>query len=130
MTPRQIEILQHSLGVDQYGCIPKGFTSFTRNFFCAGAADEPDCRELVALGYMEQRRTTSVFPDFNCAVTPKGIKAMREASPKEPKLTRSQLRYRRFLDADCDMSFMDWIRYEQDSRFMVSAMPDGRCAHA
>jgi len=25
MTPRQIEILQHSLGVDQYGRTPKGW---------------------------------------------------------------------------------------------------------
>ena len=112
MTPRHLEILQHALGVDQYGRTPKGYTPYTRNFFCAGAADEPDCRELVALGYMEQRRTTSVFPDFNCAVTPEGIKAMHEASPKAPKLTRSQLRYRRFLDADSGMSFRDWMRYE------------------
>ena len=119
MTPRQLEILQHALGVDQYGRTPKGYTPYTRNFFCAGAKDEPDCRELVALGYMEQRRTTNLFPYFNCAVTPGGIKAMHEASPKAPKLTRSQLRYRSFLDADSGMSFRDWMRYEQNSRFKV-----------
>jgi hypothetical protein len=112
VTPRHLEILQHALGVDQYGRTPKGYTPYTRNFFCAGARDEPDCRALVALGCMEQRRTTSVFPDFNCAVTAEGIKEMYEASPKAPKLTRSQMRYRRFLDADCGMSFRDWLRYE------------------
>jgi hypothetical protein len=117
MTPRQIEILQHSLGVDQYGRTPKGYTPYTRNFFCAGAKDEPDCRELVALGYMEHRCPTSAFPYYNCAVTAEGIKAMHKESPNAPKLTRSQLRYRRFLDADCGMSFRDWIRYEQNSRF-------------
>ena len=47
MSPEQLQILQHSLGVDQYG---QG--EMYRNHFCAGDADEPICRELVAMGYM------------------------------------------------------------------------------
>jgi len=35
MTTRQLEILQHTLGVDQYGQTPKGYTPYTRNHFCA-----------------------------------------------------------------------------------------------
>lgn len=37
---------------------------------------------------------------------------MGEASPRPPKLTRSQMRYQRFLDADSGVSFREWLRYE------------------
>jgi hypothetical protein len=116
---RHLEILQHCLGVDEYGRTPKGFTPYTRNYFCAGEGDESDCRELVALGYMVQLGTTEYMPYFNCSVTDAGKKAMHRESPNPPKLSRSQMRYRRFCDADSGMSFRDWIRYEQDSRFKV-----------
>ena len=114
MTPRQLEILQHSLGVDQYGRTPKGYTPFTRNHFCAGPADELDCRALIEMGFMVQHQTTEVFPDFNCSVTYKGQGAMKKASPEPPKLTRSQLRYRRFLEADgcCGETFREFLAYE------------------
>lgn len=105
LTKRQLEILQHSLGLDQYG---RG--AATRNHFCAGADDEPTCRELIALGYMRQHRTTEVFPYFNCSVTKAGESAARAESPAPPKLTRSQRRYREFLRADSGMSFLEWIR--------------------
>ncbi len=124
MTPEQLQILQHALGVDEYGQSPKGahlaYDGFCRNWFGAGASDEPVCRELIALGFMEQRKSTQVFPYFNCAVTKAGIAAMREASPKPPKLTRAQLRmeeYRNFSDAyDCtfreflSIQKTDWYR--------------------
>jgi hypothetical protein len=105
MTPRQLEILQHSLGVDQYG---RG--QQYRNHFCAGDDDEAVCRELIELGYMQQHRTTELFPYFNCSVTEAGRWAMLAASPKPPKLTRSQQRYREFLDADSGLSFIEWIK--------------------
>ena len=105
MTPEQLQILQHSLGLDQYG---KGRE--TRNHFCAGVADEPICRELVAMGYMVQHRTTEVFPYFNCSVTDAGRQAVRNESPNPPKLTRSQKRYRQFLDADTGMSFIEYLK--------------------
>ncbi len=38
MTPRQLEILQHALGVDKYG---QG--DMYRNHFCAGGDDEAVC---------------------------------------------------------------------------------------
>lgn len=112
MTPRQLEILQHTLGVDQYGRTPKGFTPYTRNHFCAGVSDEPDCRALVSLGFMVEHAKTERLPYFNCSVTDAGIKAMKEASPAPPKLTRSQKRYRAFLDADCGMSFFEYMKLE------------------
>jgi hypothetical protein len=116
MTKRQLEILQHALGVDQYGQTPKGFTPYARNHFCAGGADEVICRELVALGYMQQHRTTELYPYFNCSVTEAGKKAMREESPAPPKLTRSQQRYRDFLDADLGCTFREWLAATSTAR--------------
>lgn len=104
-TPRQLEILQHALGVDQYGRGP-----MYRNHFCAGESDEPDCRELVALGLMKEHARTSWLPYFNCSVTEEGQRVVREESPKPPKLTRSQRRYQRFLDADTGHSFGDYLK--------------------
>lgn len=110
MTPSQLQILQHALGVDEYGRTTKGFTPYTRNFFCAGEGDEPTCRELVALGFMVQHQRRADLPYFNCSVTEAGKKAMHAASPAPPKLSRSQKRYRNWLDADCDMSFGEWMK--------------------
>jgi hypothetical protein len=108
MTPRQLEILQHTLGADKYG---RRQRYGDRNYFCAGARDESDGRELVALGYMRQHKTTEWLPYFNCSATDAGIKAMREGSPNPPKLTRSQLCYRRFCDADVGCSFREWLKF-------------------
>ena len=108
MTSQQLEIIQHALGANKYGRRPRG----SRNYFCAGLKDEPDCRELVAMGYMQEHRRTQVFPYYNCSVTGEGINAMLRESPVPPKLTRSQKRYQRFLDADSGMSFREWLKYE------------------
>lgn len=109
----QLHILQHTLGADEYG-IRRG----DRNYFCAGVRDEVICRELVALGYMQQHRTTDVYPYFNCSVTDAGKAAMTAESPKPPKLTRSQIRYRRFLQADTGTSFREWLRWEKQRKEM------------
>ena len=103
LTPRQLEILQHSLGVDRYG---QG--QMYRNHFCAGGSDEDICRQLVALGYMTTF-TRSYLPYYNCTVTEAGKAAVREQSPPPPKLTRSQQRYRRFLNMDTGYSFKEWL---------------------
>lgn len=89
---RHLEILQHALGVDQYGRGPR-----YRNHYCAGGKDVADCAELVALGYMRSFER-EWLPYFNCTVTPEGIAAMLRESPAPPKLTRSQQRYRKWLD--------------------------------
>ena len=111
MTKQQLQIIQHSLGVDEYGRIPRGFDDYTRNYFCAGGDDETVCRELIAMGYMRQHQATALLPYFNCSVTEAGIRAMRSESPKPPKLSRSQQRYRRFLEADSGLSFREWLSY-------------------
>lgn len=104
LTDRQLEILQHALGVDAYG---QG--DHYRNHFCAGEDDEDVCRELVALGYMRHHPTRDWLPYFNCSVTDSGKAAMIAASPQPPKLTRGQRRYRQFLRADTGCSFGEWL---------------------
>jgi hypothetical protein len=104
MEARHLEILQHALGLDQYG-----HGKSYRNHFCAGGEDEAACRELVALGYMAQHPTTETYPYFNCSVTDAGTKAVRAESPAPPKLSRSQKNYRAFLDADTGLSFFEWL---------------------
>lgn len=106
MTEAQLQILQHALGLDRYG---QG--EISRNHFCAGADDEPICRALVDLGYMQQHATRDWLPYYNCSVTEAGKLAVREQSPKPPKLTRSQRRYREFLKADTGESFGEWLKF-------------------
>ena len=119
MTPRQLEILQHALGCDQYGKtayreVPAhpDYFPYHRNHFCACAGDESTCRELVVLGFMQQHAATKWLPYFNCSVTQAGIKAMRDESPAPPKKTRSQLRFEEYLNfSDAfDCTFRDFLR--------------------
>ena len=106
LTARQLEILQHALGLDKYG---QG--EMYRNHFCAGEGDEPTCRELVELGYMRVFRPNAPpYPYYNCTVTEIGKQAVRMESPPPPQLSRSQKRYRRFLDADTGYSFGEWLK--------------------
>lgn len=109
LTPEQLQILQHALGVDKFGRGP-----MYRNHFCAGAGDEPICRELVQLGLMEtfERKW---LPYYNCTVTEAGKRAMLRNSPKPPKLSRSEKRYREWLRVGDLISFGDWLRRKTDA---------------
>jgi hypothetical protein len=107
LTARQLEILQHALGVDEYG---RG--QMYRNHFCAGGSDEDVCRELVALGFMETF-SRSWLPYYNCIVTAAGRSAMLAQSPTPPRLTRAQERYQRFLRADSGVSFGEWLKWSK-----------------
>lgn len=104
LSEQQLEILQHSLGVDQYG---RG--QQYRNHFCAGGANEDTCRELVVMGYMATFQR-SYLPYYNCTVTDSGKAAMLAQSPKPPKLSRSQRRYRAWLRCDNGESFGQWLK--------------------
>lgn len=108
MTPEKLQILQHAVGADQYGNPPK---YDSRNYFCAGKSDEQNCRELVAEGLMIRHATTVHLPYFNCSVTDEGRKAMREASSKVPKPSRSSLRFAEYISfADAyECTFREWL---------------------
>lgn len=108
MTQEQLHVLQHALGVDKFG-----LGSLYRNHYVGESAE---CRALIELGYMMEMKPRSVSGgDIWFMVTNAGIKAMREESPKPPKVTRSQQRmmdYRDFADA-YDCSFKEFLQIQR-----------------
>ena len=106
-----LQILQHSIGVDQYGQGPQ-----YRNHFATGPGgkDFDKCRQLTELGLMEDLGTRKLWGDMHCfVVTPLGIDAVALQSPAPPKLSRGQKRYREYLaSSDCFKNFRDFLRYK------------------
>lgn len=107
---RLLEIMQHAQGLDEYG---RG--SRYRNHFVTGPGSDDwnHCTALVGLGFMEDHGMRPLYgTGQHCfTVTEAGDAVVREQSPRPPKLTASQRRYKRYLEADCGMSFIDWLRY-------------------
>lgn len=109
---RALEVLQHALGVDQYGQGEQYRSHFVTG---EGSDDHPTCMALVAGGLMT-RRDGSTLPfggNDLFHVTDAGRVFVAEHSPPPPKLTRSQRRYREWLEVDCDLSFGEWLRRRQ-----------------
>jgi hypothetical protein len=113
MNPELLHILQHSLGLNRYG---QGSTY--RNYYVAGGKDSDKCRELVALGYMEERKGNCLSggdPVFH--VTSKGVDYVALNSPLPPKLTRSQKTYQEYLKlGDCFDNFKQFLMYKEHQR--------------
>lgn len=108
MNPKQLHILQHSLGLDDYG---RGRAY--RNHFATGTEsdDYADCLALVEAGLMQGHGRQGIGGGmFGFTVTDAGKAAIREHSPKPPKVSRSRARYLQFLDADCDCTFGEWLK--------------------
>jgi hypothetical protein len=102
-----LEILQHALGLDRYGC-----GSGYRNHFVTGPGtpDFEQCRELAAQGLMEDHGVHPMCGGSHLfTVTEAGRRYVRDHSRKPPKLTRSQRRYRDYLAADSGLSFREWL---------------------
>ncbi len=112
MTPKQLEILQHSLGVDYYGRGEQFRSHFVTSPDCA---DGQLCQQLVALGFMVDRGPQGELTGgMNLYyVTQAGKVAMLQESPTAPpipKRTPGQVRYQEYLDADCGMPFGEWLK--------------------
>lgn len=108
LTPKQLGILQHALGTDQYG---RGTRYRNRYVVGPGCYGFTVCQELVRLGPMEDSGPNSMCQGYHFFhVTAAGNNAILEQSPVPPKLTRSQKRYQRFLDADSGMRFGEWLK--------------------
>lgn len=110
-----VGIVQHALGLDQYG---RG-TMFRNHFIAGPRHHERDKLEmLVSAGIMQKREGLSPAllggESEECFfVTPSGIEWVKANSPKPPKLTRAQKRYLQWLEVrDCFDSFRDFLRYE------------------
>lgn len=109
MNPKLLHILQHSLGLDEYG---RG--TFYRNRFVTGegSTDHPLCMELVELGYMKHFPSVELFGGSDAfTVTEEGKRAAVAESPAPPKLSRSKQRYLDFLAYDGSMTFMEYLRW-------------------
>lgn len=108
LAPRQLEIILHSLGLDQYG---QG--SMYRNRYVIGPSCDgyEECRCLYGAGMMKDHGACSWMNGMHTfSVTEEGIKAMRAQVPKPPKLSRSKQRYRAWLKvADCGMTFKEYM---------------------
>jgi hypothetical protein len=93
---KELHILQHSLGVDEYG---RG--EQYRNHFATGegTTDWPACNELVQKGLMDVRRNHQLSAGMDCFwVTDAGKAYVAEHSPKPPKISRAKERYKRYLE--------------------------------
>lgn len=108
LTPDQLHILQHALGLPQNDKPPA-----YRNRYVVGPECDSfgDCRALVEAGLMIDHGSRRIFDGMHCfAVTDAGERIAREAwEAAKPKLTRAQRRYRAWLDADCGLSFGQWL---------------------
>lgn len=117
MDSKHLHILQHSLGLDQYG---RG--TFYRNHFVTGegSKDHADCMALVEIGYMGVRKSHPLAGgDDGFWVTEAGKRAVREHSPSPPKLTRDQQRYQDWLRYDGSMSFIDYLKWKSRQRRQI-----------
>ena len=110
MKKEQLKILQHSLGVDQYG-LGEQF----RNHFATspGSKDFKKCCDLCISGHMRDLGKRELWGKSHCfVVTRHGKEAVSTESPDPPKLSRGQKRYQDYLNnADCFESFFDFIKY-------------------
>jgi|WetSurMetagenome_2_1015567.scaffolds.fasta_scaffold212072_2 hypothetical protein len=111
MEKELLHILQHSLGVDQYG---KG--EQYRNHFATGPGgkDFVNCQQLTEMGFMQYLGTRKMWGDMHCfVVTTAGKDAVALESPKPPKISRSKARYQRFLEyGDGFDSFFDFCLWD------------------
>lgn len=107
---QSLHILQHALGLDDYG---RGESY--RNHFVAGEGsdDWAMLQEHVAAGRMIEHAPREIFGGGSCfTVTDAGREYVRANSPAPPKKTRAQKRYLAWLDADDGRTFGEWMRGE------------------
>jgi hypothetical protein len=114
LSKSELQILQHALGVDEYGRGEQYRHHFVTH---PDGEDGRVCEGLTALGYMFRHdRMGELTGGIPCYfVTPKGREAVRLESPATPppvRLTRSQKRYRRFLNADSGLSLREWLKVD------------------
>lgn len=114
MTKNQLHILQHSLGRNEYGMLPRGTREEYRNRYVIGPDGDgfQDCVELVRGGLMVDHGPQSITGGMHCfSVTDFGRMRMHEESPEPPKISRSRQRYLDYLRMECNESFGEYLRY-------------------
>ena len=105
----KLHILQHSLGVGDYGDKPSH-----RNHFCTGpgSKDYDNCMALVEEGLMTRRAGSEISGgDDIFHVTPAGVDYAALNSPTRPKLSKSKQRYVDYLTSESNLSFREWMGF-------------------
>lgn len=108
-----LHILQHALGRDEFGRRPRGRDDDYRNHYCIGPrVDGFDlCQQAVAEGLMREHAPREISgDDYIFTVTDAGRAYIDANSPKPPKVSRSRARYLAFIDADCGLTFGEWLK--------------------
>lgn len=111
MTPEQLHILQHSLGLDGHG---RG-NSYRNHYAAAPGCDGwDDLQRLCERGLMKDRGKISAWGDLHCfMVTRAGRSAVARLSPPPPKVKPGRQRWLDWLrvaDAYYPMKFGEWIK--------------------
>ena len=111
---QKLHIIQHSLGLDQFG---QG--TFYRNHFVSdlGCDNYQILLSLVDDGLMTENKHLSgsdLTGGGSCFyVTEKGRLWVIENSPNPPKISKAKERYRRFLEyGECFESFIAFCRHD------------------
>lgn len=117
LTLAQRQIIQHTIGVDEYG---REFHK--RNFFGTEStcADGKICEQLVAAGLMKWHGKSAMCDNEDqYTVTADGRRFFFSSCPTIPKTkkkTAAQKRYQEFLDADSGVPFFEWIKRKNAQR--------------
>lgn len=112
MTEAALTVLFHMLGLRP----ERRKLDAYRNHYVAGPGHHAELAldELEKAGLIFRRETVPLFlraDDVVYHATDEGRRlAFREARARVPVLTRSQRRYRQWLEADPPMSFGNWLR--------------------
>jgi hypothetical protein len=121
LTPDHLHILQHSLGLDDHG---QGRAY--RNHYVTGPACDgfDDCRTLAEAGLMKDHGPRGELTGgMHCfTVTDAGRAAVADQSPPRPKLTRSQRMYREYLEADCGVTFIEYLKWRHANRHEIKRL--------
>lgn len=109
VSPEQLHILQHSLGLDRFG----GGRSYRNHFVTSeDTTDWPIIQSLVALGLMIPRRVREGLLDKRdrvFCVTVEGESVVEHAK-ETTKLSRGKKRYREWLRSDGVLTFGEWLK--------------------
>jgi hypothetical protein len=111
-TDRQLGLMRHALGISE-----DTRTSY-RNYFAASpnCDDHAEWLTMVENGYATNHGPKPHYADLVFfSVTEKGEILARRFAPR-PKLTKSQARYRAYLDADMGCSFREYLMLKRGAR--------------
>lgn len=112
LTSPQLHILRHSLGYDDAGYLRSDSAGEYRNHFVS--CSTPDLDALCATGLMRNDGYGAATGGDNCyRVTDAGKAVVRQNKPARPKFTRSQQRYRDFLNLDWGITFREYLAHLQ-----------------